>query len=421
MIQTFSLLPGITLRCFPDNRFKQSALSVQFVRPMCRQEAAANALLPAVLLRGCRQYPDLRQITQRLDDLYGASVGALVRRVGDYQTTGLHCGFIEDRFALAGDAILQPMMDFLRQLLLEPVLEDGAFCHSFVESEKKNLIATIESRINDKRSYATGQLLKKMCVADSFGIPRLGEKEDVAAITAQSLYVHYQRVLRESPVELFYVGSADPAQVAGLLKELFSSIPRQVLPLPAQTPFRDGDGGSHTEIMDVAQGKLCMGFVTPVTLRDPDFAAMQVFNALYGAGMTSKLFMQVREKLSLCYDIGSGYHSSKGIMLVSAGIDPQQEALVKEQVLTQLEACRQGEITDEELEAARQALCSQLQATHDSPGAIEGYYATAVLSGLPWTPQQYREKVSAITREDVARVAGLIRLHTVYFLKGEQK
>ena len=90
MIDTFELFPGVTLRCYPDQRFKHGCLSLQLIRPMCREEAALNALLPAVLLRGCGSCPDLRDITLRLDDLYGASVGTMVRRVGDYQTTGLY-------------------------------------------------------------------------------------------------------------------------------------------------------------------------------------------------------------------------------------------------------------------------------------------------------------------------------------------
>ena len=420
MIHTFELMPGVTLRCFPDTRFKQSVLSIQFVRPMCREEAAMNALLPAVLLRGCEGAPDLRDITLRLDDLYGASVGALVRRVGDYQTTGLHCGFIEDRYALQGDTIAAPMFDFLRQLLLQPVLEEGVFRADYVESEKKNLIATIESQKNDKRAYASSQMIKKMCAEDSFGIPRLGEKEQVASITAQTLYDHYRRVLMESPIHLFYVGSADPAQIAELLTDMLRSMERTPVVLPPQTAYQDSGRGNYTEQLDVTQGKLCMGFVTPITLRSDDFAAMQVMNVIFGAGMTSKLFMQIREKMSLCYDISSGYHSSKGIVTVSAGIEFQHETLVREQVLTQLDACRVGEISTDELLAAKQALLAQLQSTHDSPGAIEGYYATAALSGLTWTPEVYMDKVSAVTIEDVAKAAQQLQLHTVYFLKGVQ-
>ena len=149
MIETITLQPGITLRCFPDTRFKQGCLSLQLIRPMVREEAALNALIPAVLLRGCEAAPDLRDITLRLDDLYGASVGTMVRRVGDYQTTGLYSSFIEDRYAMEGDAVLGPMVAFLKELLLDPVLEDGFFRSDFVEGEKKNLISTIESQLND--------------------------------------------------------------------------------------------------------------------------------------------------------------------------------------------------------------------------------------------------------------------------------
>ena len=177
MIETTELLPGIRFHCCQNTRFKQGALSIQFIRPMKQEEAAANALLPAVLLRGTKEHPDLRAITLHLDDLYGASVSALVRRVGDYQTTGFYCGFMEDKFALAGDEILRPMVEFVGQLLLQPVLENGVFAADFVESEKKNLISTIESEKNDKRVYASAKLLKLMCKGDSFGLPRLGEKE----------------------------------------------------------------------------------------------------------------------------------------------------------------------------------------------------------------------------------------------------
>ena len=142
-----------------------------------------NALIPAVLLRGCVSAPDLRDITLRLDDLYGASVGALVRRVGDYQTTGLYCGFMDDRFALPGDRVLEPMLAFLEEILLESPLEKGAFLPVFVESEKKNLIATIESELNDKRAYSMSRLLRILCREDTFGVPRLGEAEAVAQIT----------------------------------------------------------------------------------------------------------------------------------------------------------------------------------------------------------------------------------------------
>ena len=419
MYQTFEILPGVTLRCIRDHRFKQGCLSIQFLRQMARSEAALNALLPAVLLRGCEGYPNLRRITEKLDDLYGASVGTLVRRIGDYQTTGFYCSFMEDRFAFGGDAILKPMVDFVGQLLLQPITEDGGFDREFVESEKRNLIFAIESERSDKRAYAASRLLEIMCAADSFGVPRLGDTEHVEAIDHRNLYDHYRKLLTESPVELFYVGSAEANTVAAAVQPLFAQLPRQVTALPPQTPFHNGPEANGEETQEVAQAKLSMGFVTPITNQDPRFAAMQVMNAVFGSGQTSKLFMQVRETMSLCYAIGSSYYGSKGVLTVNAGIDTQQEKAAREAILRQLTACQAGQITEGELNAAKEAILSSLRAVYDSPGTMEGFFGVSAISGLNRSVEEYASQIRAVGIEDVAAAANTVALHSTFFLKGD--
>lgn len=418
MIQTTIISPGVTLRYVRDTRFKQGCFSFQLVRPMGKEEAAKNALLPAVFLRGTRRCPDLRAVTQRLDELYGAAVSPLVRRVGDYQTTGLYCGFMDDRFALPGDRVLEPMLDFLRELLLDSPLENGHFLSDVVESEKRNLISTIESDRNDKRVYAIQQLLRAMCAGDSFGIPRLGEIEDVAAITPEDLTTHYREILRTSPMELLYVGSAAKEQVIAAIRPLLDALERNPMPLPAQTAFAPGQGRDITETLDVAQGKLCMGFTTPVTNRREELPAMQMFNVIFGGGMTSKLFQNVREKMSLCYSIDASYYGAKGILLVNAGIDFDKEAVTRQEILRQLEACRRGEISEAEMTAARQALLSSLRSVPDSPGSIENFVSTAALSGLVFSREAYMEAVEKVTLDDVVKCANSVSINSTYFLRG---
>jgi predicted Zn-dependent peptidase len=217
-------------------------------------------------------------------------------------------------------------------------------------------------------------------------------------------------------VELFYVGSADPETVADLLRPLFAGGERAVL--PPQTAFHPCAGSHRSEEMEVAQAKLCMGFTTPITNKTPEFAAMQVFNVLYGAGMTSKLFMNVREKLSLCYAIGSGYYGSKGILTVSAGIDTDKEELTRKEIFAQLDACRTGDFTSGELDAAKEAILSSIRAVHDSPGAIESYYSTSALSGNRFSLQAYRIAVESTTAQQVAEAARSLQLHSSFILKG---
>ena len=420
MIETKELLPGITLHYYQDSRFKQGCLSLQIVREMRAEESAMNALIPAILLRGTREHPNLRSITAKLDELYGARVAPVVRRAGDYQTTGILCGFMDDRFAMPGDKVMEPMLRFAEELMLSSRTLDGGFWPEYVESEKKNLIATIESELNDKRGYAIGRMLRVMCREDSFGLPRLGEIEDVRAITPQKLLEHYHHILKTSPIELLYVGSSHMDRVARILTGLFSKWERDYQPIAPQSGFHGSEGREWEEtIEDVTQGKFCMGLVTPVNNQHPLFIAMRIFNTLFGAGMTSKLFMNVREKQSLCYSIGSSYFGTKGILLVTAGIDFDQKQRVRDEILHQLELCRQGEISDHEILAAKEALLSSLRATHDSPGAIEGFYMSSALSGMTLDPQNYKDAIRAVTREQVVEAAKTVKLHTCYFLKGE--
>ena len=273
MIQITELFPGIILRCCQDSRFKQGCLSLQILREMRPQEAALNALLPAVLLRGSRRHPNLKSIIHRLDELYGASIGAQVRRVGDYQTTGFYCSFMDDRFALPGDQVMEPMFAFAEELLMEPLLDDRSelrsFLREYVEGEKKNLISTIESERNDKQSYAMRRMLSHMCKGDSFAISRLGTAEEVAKITPLRLYAHWEHILRTSPINLFYVGSGDPQLVAESLRRIFGHMDRDYRIVAPQVPFYPGPGSDVTETLEVAQGKLCMGFSTNITNRDP--------------------------------------------------------------------------------------------------------------------------------------------------------
>lgn len=418
MLETIELFPGIRLHCIQSDRFKQGVLSIYFLRPMRREEAAKNALIPEILLRGCQTAPDLRQITARLDDLYGASVSAQVRRLGNVQTVGMSCYFVDDRFALPGDRVLEPMADFLKQMLTAPVLENGCFCREFVSGEKRNLISAIEAQRNDKQAYAVAKLLENMCKGDDFSVPRLGEISQVRKLTAQAVFDHYRQLLRESPVEIFYVGAASAQQVAQWMSTFFADVERGAVIVPQKKPFVPAKPSHRSQRQDIAQGKLAMGFVTPITHDDSRFAAMQVCNNIFGAGMNSKLFANLREKRSLCYVIGSGFYSSKGLMTVHAGIDTCRFEETRDGVLEQLELCKQGQISQQEMTAAKEMALSGLRSVYDSPGAMEMYFSSSVIGGMDRTPETHIAEIQAVTMEDVVDAARTVTYHSSFFLKG---
>lgn len=418
MTENITLAPQVTLRALQTDKFKTGCFSVNLLRPHCAQTAAEDALLPSVLLRGTEKYPEMGDISAHLDELYGATFGTPIRRKGEVKLMGFYADFIEDAFLPEGEKVFAPMVDFLREVLYHPRTENGCFCKRFVEGEKQNLINAIEASLNDKRTYAVGQMLKAMCADEAYGVPRLGEVERVRAITAESLWAHYRRVLATSRIEIFYAGRRTAQEAAALLRPIFPQDERVCVPVETKVVREAGQVRELAEALDVTQGKLVMGLRTGITVEDPDFPALLLLNAVYGAGVTSKLFVNVREKRSLCYYASSTIEKYKGIMVVSSGIAFDRYETARDAILEELDACRRGEISEEELTSARTMVLSALRASLDAPAQLDDFYIGASVARVLDIPE-LMERIAALTVRELADAARKITLDTVYFLKGE--
>ena len=412
------ILPGVYLTAVQSDKFKTGCFSLNLLRPMKKEEAAANALIPSVLLRGSETCPDIASISAKLDELYGASVGTLVRKKGEVQLVGFYCDYVQDEYV--DEPVFAPLMAFLAELLLNPRLENGAFPEAVVDSEKLNLENAMLSRINDKRTYAASQLIRTMCAGQPYGIPRIGEPDDLTEITAKSLYAHYRNLLATSRVELFYMGSLSPEAVAKVLQTVLADLPRAeafvpvgTTPAPAARPLQE-----KTERLDVTQGKLSLGFFTDITAKDPRYPALVLAATVFGGGATSKLFTNVREKMSLCYYASASFEKFKGVLSVSSGVEFSKLETAKTEILRQLEACKAGDITDDELESARGYLVSDLKIAMDSPGRLDDYYMGQILLEQDGTMQDLASAIARVTKQEAAEAIQALRLDTIYALEG---
>ena len=412
------LAEGVYLTCLPARKFKTSLLSAQFVTPLGQETAPAYALLPAVLRRGTVSCPDMGSLSARLDKLYGARIDCTVRKKGENQCVGFVASLIDDSFAPGGEKLLEPVADLLGELICDPATERGRFVPAYFESEKTNLIDAIRSLINDKRDYADSRLLREMCAGEPYGIPRLGDEKDVEKLQPKKLYAQYSRLISTARLELFYSGSADRRRVEQALLSAFSTLPRENI--------RDiGRADSHpareevlrvTEELDVTQGKLGMGF----SCGSDDYAAMMVGNTLFGGSSNSKLFLNVREKLSLCYYASSLYHRQKRMITVSSGIEFQNFQRAYYEILTQLAAVQNGELEDWELDGARSTLLNAYASMGDSQGKLENFYLGQAATGQSETPEMLAEQVRDVTPERIFAAMKTVKLDTVYFLRGKE-
>lgn len=420
--ERLEIMPGVWLNMVQTNRFKTGCFSINLLRPLRRETAAPNALIPSILLRGCEQYPDMQSISQRLDTLYGASVGTLIRKKGEVQSVGLYADFLEDVYA-ASEPIFDQVMDFIKDLLFSPCEEAGGFINDFVEGERCNLVNTIDSRINDKRSYAVSRLIRSMCDGEAYSVPRLGEKDSLESCSGKDLYDRWFGILKTSRIELFYLGQKSKAEVVPAIRNMLEDLPRANTLDVAETQVIIPERPVQyvEDAMDVTQGKLSIGLRTDITVHDPRYPALMLLNTVYGAGMTSKLFLQIREEQSLCYYASSSMDKFKGVMVVGAGIEFDNYQVARDGILHQLDLCKKGEITEFELESARSYLISALRTGNDSPGRLDDYAIGQAIAGMDGSMEQMAEQIKTITLDQVIETANTLKLDTVYFLKGVER
>ena len=417
------LMPGVRLTAVHTNKFKSSHLSVTLQTTLDRDQASLNALVPWVLRRGSQAHPDMQSISSTLDDLYGGVIEPLVTKKGEVQCVGFVASFLDDAYALEGEDILKPAARLLGELLLCPVTENGVFRKDYVEGERANLIDRIRAQMNDKRQYSMLRLGQEMCPYEAFGVDKYGDEEHARAITPESLWERYQQLLSNAKVELYYSGSADPERVERALSEAFAALPVNPQREQPECEVRLTAGVEPNvveECLDVTQGKLAMGLRTGgITVWDEEYPALMLLNAVFGGTSMSKLFMNVRERLSLCYFASSSIERMKGLMLISSGIEFDKYQQARDEILAQLEACRRGEITSDELEGARRIVITALDSTLDSQSRLADYWLGQAAADLTQTPQELAHCMEQVTMDQVADVANKLQLDTIYFLKGK--
>ena len=412
------LTDNVYLTYIPSEKFKTSFLSAQMAAPLDKETAGRNALLVNVLNRGTVRCPDMAAIGRELDMLYGARLEPTVRKKGENQLFGFVASCVDDRFLPKGEKLLEKLTDLLGEFCCNPITRGGRLLEEYVESERENLADLIRSDINDKRSYAARRLLEEMCAGERYGVGRMGAAKDVEKISFQKLNSYYLDILPKGRLELFYCGSAPEKRVAGAFTRAFAALPRQgglepaaTIRRPAREPFQ-----VVVDEMDVSQGKLCIGFRTD----SADIPATMLMNAMFGGTSNSKLFLNVREKLSLCYYAGSAYHRLKGLITVSSGIEFENYDRAVEEIFRQLEALQKGEWEDWELTGARESLLSSLRTMEDSPSSLEDFIVGQAAAGSDETIPGLITALQGVTPQRIREAAQAVKPDTIYFLKGKE-
>lgn len=420
-VKCFNIKQGINLYYIPEDKFKTNYISINVHNELKKETAALCALLSDVINRGSKKFPTETTVSQYMQELYGSAFKADVRRKGIDQILSLSATCVNDAYLPGGDGVFYKVLEFLFDMLTEPNVENGRFSEQYVNQEKVNLINDIEAMINDKRTYSAWRIVELMFAGEPYSVYELGDVDAVKSITPEKLYEFYCDMLKNSPIDIFVVGNMNVSEVLAYIEKRLADISPKNYTYPTAELYKKSLNEKEiTETFDVTQAKLCMGYKTSISADTDDYYKLMVANGILGGGAHSKLFNEVREKLSLAYYAGSRLGRYNGTLIISAGIESQNKDLAIKEIKTQVEKLKMGEFTDEEFGATIKNITSSIKVLGDNIGYLCDYYLGNVITDTLISPEEFAEKIERVTPDDVVDVAQKLELEMIYFLTGKE-
>lgn len=417
IINRRKIADGVYFSSITDKRYKKNLISVAFSTQLSEETATENVIVPLLLTKCNSKLPSYKVFNNKMSRLYASGIGGTTGRQYDLQTISFGAYYLDDVYALAGEKMTEIMTDILIDCLTSPVTENGVFTAKFIELEKKTAIDNIETAINDKRSYAIERAMKTICKGEPASVCSYGTVEKAKLITPESAYKAYRRMLETMPCEIICTGCSDFDGVAEKFAAAFEKAGRHDIenttialsPVKTQTE-------EVTERLTVNQSKLVLGFKS----HSDDDAALVLLQKIFGGTTSSKLFQNVREKMSLCYYCSAARNDLKGIMLVNSGVENENIEKTKEAVIDQLEEIKNGSFTDEDINFAEMAIKNDLKSVADSAGNVSNWYFDCIRKNDIVTPEEKLERYLGVSKERIIAAAKSMVLDSVYVLTGNE-
>lgn len=413
---------GVEALYLPNKSFNTTYVSVNFYVPLCKDTVAKYALLPEVMATCSADYPDYLKLNFKLSSLYGADAVASVSKVGNCLCIKFSASSINNKYTFDGERVVENTVGLLMGLIFSPKTENGAFCEDDLKREKRKLIDRIKGELNEKRIYARNRLIAEMFEDDPYGLYRLGTAEQVSSITGEELYSVWKEMLSSAYVRVHIIGEEEPDGIYERIKQEFTRIERKnitdikkVSVLKARNEVKRVE-----ERMDVAQGKLVMGFNCGGGDDDSTLDVMLMCD-IFGGGPYSRLFTNVREKMSLCYYCSAQSVRNKGYITVDCGVEQENAQKAQAAILEQLSIMKEGKFTDFEFESSLKSIKDSLKTYKDSQSGLDVWYTVKAINRKVYSPDEIIEKLNSVSKTSVVKAAESCSLNTVYLLLGEEK
>ena len=420
--RTEEIKKSVKLHCIGTEKFKTNLIAVFLSVPLDRKTVTYNAIIPAVLRRGTNNLKSQEKISIALENMYGATFDCGVEKTGDNQILKFYLEMVNDEFLETKESNLSKGINLLLDIIFNPLVENNQFNEEYLKTEKENMKQIIEAKIDNKDRYAFDRCVEEMYKNKIYGLYKYGYVEDLSKIDGQNLYEHYKKLIDTAKMDIFVSGDISEDEVLNTVKrnenvqKLQSRTDIHIINAEKSSDFNNEKPKVIEEKMDVTQGKLVIGTDVKLDKEDSKYK-ISLYNVILGEGATSKLFQNVRERESLAYTARSNYIKPKNNIYIRCGIEIQNYEKAVNVIKEQLEAMKNGDFTEEDIENAKKYMIAGLRTTREEQDSELTYYLGQELSDKFTTFEEYEEKISKVTKEDIQKVAQNIKINTIYFLR----
>lgn len=410
---------GVSYSFIKSDRFKTTLISIGFYLPL-EKTASANALTLNLMKSGTVKLNDTYSFNRKLASLYGASVTSSAAKLGDCQELRLNITVNDDKFALNGEHTVDEAGELLCDMIFSHLLAGSIYSDEAIAREKRLLCESIAGKLNDKRTYSRNRCEEIMCQNEPYGISGEGTVDAVKDLTSRDVLTSLDRIIRKAFISVQVIGSNEPKRFVDTFADCIKKAGRDYKELPTDTVKSADETRLVEEKMAVNQGKLVLGLRSAVGGEDRETVAAWVMCDIFGGGPYSKLFCNVREKMSLCYYCSARSVRRKGLILVDCGVEDKNIEAAKTAILSQLSEIVNGNITEKEINSSKLSMCDMIRSIESDQGALARWYATRALENKPASPSEMCELISKVAVEDCMTAATDFKLDTVFVLRPEE-
>lgn len=426
-IKKESSVKGLSFTYIEDPKYRVDTITVRLLLPLEENMPQIYQMLGMLMVDSTSVYPDKAKMSEKLKSLYGAEQNYTFARIGDRVVLGFSLRCIGDRFTIDGENITTEAAKLLLELLFSPNASDGAFNKKYFEMARREVIEAIKSISNNRHNYALRRSREVAFEGEPASFHPYGTIEAAEKLTPEQIYCEYEKMLSIAGISVTFCGSGHNTEASELVKDRITEFAVNRLEKHADDILVDSclispsplkpEVKEVREKIEQEQLKLVLGFKT----KGEDIYAEKLACMIYGGTDFSKLFTNVREKLSLCYYCQSFMMDFKRAMFVDSGVDTANEPLARKEILHQLDLLKKGDFTDEELENTKKSLCGSIRIVPDVSEDINSWNYLRQSRGTDITPEQEIALIKEVARERVVEAANGFMLDSVYVLEPEKE